>query len=55
MDALKVEARRLGIFKESRHERPWQISWRRETVIVRGKAQMRYRDTETGRFLKKPY
>lgn len=28
--------------------------WRRETVTVRGKPQVRYRDLGTGRFIKKP-
>ena len=28
--------------------------WKRETVIVRGKSQVRYRDLKTGRFIKKP-
>jgi len=29
-------------------------TWRFETVSVRGKAQQRYRDIKTGRFIKKP-
>ena len=28
--------------------------WRRETVTVRSKPQVRYRDLKTGRFIKKP-
>jgi hypothetical protein len=28
--------------------------YRRETVSVRGKSQVRYRDLKTGRFIKKP-
>ena len=29
-------------------------TWNRETVIVRGKPQVRYRDLKTGRFIKSP-
>ena len=29
-------------------------TWRHETVTVRGKPQVRYRDLKTGRFIKKP-
>jgi hypothetical protein len=28
--------------------------WKRETVTVRGKPQVRYRDVKTGRFIRKP-
>ena len=39
-------------------ERQLQVSTtrrnRRETVSVRGKSQVRYRDLKTGRFIKKP-
>ena len=28
--------------------------WKRETVTVKGKSQIRYRDLKTGRFIKKP-
>jgi hypothetical protein len=58
--ALKREAEKRG-FRDAElpryFERP-QVSvkrtWRRETVTVRGKSQVRYRDLRTGRFIKKP-
>ena len=58
--ALKREAEKRG-FRDARipkyFRRP-QVSaertWRRETVTVRGKSQVRYRDLKTGRFIKKP-
>jgi hypothetical protein len=66
-EALKDEAKRRGYFekfREKRVNRPWYAkrqshsyarqTWRHETVSVRGKSQVRYRDLETGRFIKKP-
>jgi len=68
-EALKEEAKRRGYFErwemmEKQRELPWyaqrqpQVSttrkYRRETVTVRGKSQVRYRDLKTGRFIKKP-
>ncbi|GEM_PF-1916759 len=64
-EALKVEARRLGI-PISVEGRPVSgrgvahvpervaVTWRHETVTVRGSSQDRYRDLKTGRFIKKP-
>ena len=65
--ALKDEAKRRGYFdrfREKRVSRPWYAKrqphsyarkkWRHETVTVRGKNQVRYRDLKTGRFIKKP-
>jgi hypothetical protein len=61
MDALTVEALRLGIPVQSERERRvpyshWtsQPTWKYETINVRGKSQKRYRDIKTGRFIKKP-
>jgi len=58
--ALAREGRRLG-FKDVRlpmyFRRPQAFlkkTWRRETVTVRGKPQVRHRDLKTGRFIKKP-
>ena len=58
--ALKREAEKRG-FKDAKmptYFRKTQVSakqtWRRETVTVRGKPQVRYRDIKTGRFVKKP-
>jgi len=67
-EALRDEAKRRGYFErwammEKQRELPWyaqrqpQVSttrrYRRETLIVRGKSQVRYRDLRTGRFTKK--
>jgi hypothetical protein len=59
--ALGKEARKRGFFdaKLPRYfERPsvrqTRQTWRHETVTVRGKSQVRYRDVRTGRFIKKP-
>ena len=58
--ALKREGKRLGIedAKMPMYFRKPQVSarqtWRRETVTVRGKPQIRHRDIKTGRFIKKP-
>ena len=66
-EALKDEAKRRDYFekfREKRVNRPryakrqTQVyarrTWRHETVTVRGKPQVRYRDLKTGRFIKKP-
>ena len=68
-EALRIEAKRRGYFErwalmEKQRELPWyaqrqpQVStarrYRRETVSVRGKSQVRYRDLKTGRFIRKP-
>jgi hypothetical protein len=65
--ALKDEAKRRGYFERFREKRvshpqyakrqPQSYvkrTWRHETVSVRGKSQVRYRDLKTGRFIKKP-
>jgi len=58
--ALAVEARKRGIpvFVERRPtaivKKEIALTWRRETVTVRGKPQVRHRDLKTGRFIKKP-
>jgi len=58
--ALKREAEKRG-FRDTRipmyFRRPHvsvERTWRRETVTVRGKPQVRHRDLRTGRFIKKP-
>ena len=58
--ALRREAERRG-FRDARiptyFRRPpvsARRTWRRETVTVRGKPQIRHRDLKTGRFIKKP-
>ena len=60
-DALRDEARKRGFFDarlpryfERQSVRQTKQSWRRETVTVKGKSQVRYRDLKTGRFIKKP-
>lgn len=65
--ALIDEARRRGYFGrfiENRvsypsysQRQPYRYAkkiWRHETVTVRGKKQLRYRDVKTGRFIKRP-
>ena len=67
LNALNDEAKRRGYFekfKENRVRRPRysqrhsyryvKRTWRHETVTVKGKSQVRYRDLKTGRFIKKP-
>jgi hypothetical protein len=61
LDALRCEARRIGALREGFGRRntiyfPYSpnISWRHETVSVRGRMQQRYRDIKSGRFMKKP-
>ena len=68
LEALKDEARRRGYFGEMGRKKerksPFYVrkqpqvsikkSWRHETVTVRGKSQVRYRDIKTGRFIKRP-
>jgi hypothetical protein len=58
--ALRKEAEKRG-FKDTRipmiFRRPQvyeERTWRRETVTVRGKPQVRHRDLRNGRFIKKP-
>jgi hypothetical protein len=62
-DSLKNEAENLGLNEIPTRwipvEREYNLSrklqtWRFETVSVKGKAQQRYRDIKTGRFIKKP-
>jgi hypothetical protein len=65
-EALKVEARKHGIpirvegrpsvaSRGAAHapERA-AVTWRHETVTVKGSSQDRYRDLNTGRFIRKP-
>jgi hypothetical protein len=58
--ALAVEARKLGIpvfvqrQRVSRFYGRTAVTRRHEVVTVKGKSQARYRDLETGRFIKKP-
>ena len=59
--ALKREAHRIGFEGEipAYHRRRTQnyfqkLTWKHETVMVKGKSQIRYRDLKTGRFIKKP-
>ena len=67
LEALKDEARRRGYFQRLGRKKdviPRYVrrqpkvtsgrTWRRETVTVRGKPQVRHRDLRTGRFIKKP-
>jgi hypothetical protein len=57
LEALAVEARKHGIPTFAEERRVFRfptISWRHETVVVRGKGQARYRDLRSGRFIKKP-
>jgi hypothetical protein len=58
--ALQIEAEKRG-FKDAkmptyfrRHQVSARQTWRFETVTVRGKPQVRYRDLRTGRFIRKP-
>jgi len=41
-------------FARRQHQVSLRQTWRYETVTVRGKSQVRYRDLQTGRFIKKP-
>jgi hypothetical protein len=65
--ALKDEARIRGYFEKFQENKvrhpqyarrqPYSYArqkWRQETVTVKGKTQVRYRDLKTGRFIKKP-
>ena len=67
LNALNDEARQRGYFdrfKEITVRRPRHVqrhsytyvkrTWRHETVTVKGKPQVRYRDLKTGRFIKRP-
>jgi len=58
--ALRIEAEKRGLedtpyltYSRRPHFSQRQ-TWRFETITVRGKPQARYRDTRTGRFIKKP-
>jgi hypothetical protein len=58
--ALNIEAKKRG-FEDTKLPRYYKKSqiypkqtWKLETVTVRGKSQVRYRDIKTGRFIKKP-
>jgi predicted glycosyltransferase involved in capsule biosynthesis len=61
-EALNAEAENLGfeppdfIREELEESRAYSRhhSWRRETLNLRGKARMVFRDIKTGRFIKKP-
>ena len=60
-EALRVEARKRGFFDArlpryfaGQYSRQPSQSWKRETVTVKGKSQVRYRDLKTGCFVKKP-
>ena len=54
----EIEKIVMDVIRPQRYpKRPQSFSrqtWRRETVTVRGKYQIRYRDLDTGRFIKKP-
>lgn len=59
--ALAIEAMKRGFYDamlpkyfEKPSARQIRQTWRHETVTVRGKPQVRYRDLKTGRFIKKP-
>ena len=58
--ALQIEAEKRGFIDRRLPRyfpRPQAITkqpWRYETVTVRGKPQVRFRDLKTGRFIKKP-
>ena len=65
LEALKDEARRRGYFmgfqikrinypSNKQRQSYSRQTWKHETVKVRGKPQVRYRDLKTGRFIKKP-
>lgn len=54
--SVKGEAIRIGIpVPRERHFEYAVITWRHETITVHGKPQIRYRDFETGKFIKKPF
>ena len=58
--ALKIEAEKRGFedTKLVRYSKRPQVyvkqSWKRETVTVKGKPQVRYRDRKTGQFIRRP-
>ncbi len=62
MDALAIEAQKCGIPTYGhRRERPYSsfrstspITWQIDQFNIRGKIRHQYRDTKTGRFIKKP-
>lgn len=53
-----AESERFGYRKKSRYSgratTTSNVTWREETVKIKGKSRIRYRDLETGRFIKKP-
>jgi hypothetical protein len=66
-EALNKEAENLGFnehygYRKAIQEKSYsdyyhfrqKSTWRRETVNLRGRARSVYRDTKTGRFIKKP-
>lgn len=54
MEALKREARKIGIPVGIERRPVFLITWRHEIVKVMGQSQHRYRNLKTGRFIKKP-
>ena len=54
--ALSYEARRLGIpLRIARRPTQQKVTrWRTEKIEVKGRSRTVYRDTNTGRFIKKP-
>lgn len=59
--ALKRESHKIGLEGEipayhRRRTQPYflKVTWKNETVTVKGKSQKRYRDLKTGRFIRKP-
>jgi predicted glycosyltransferase involved in capsule biosynthesis len=66
LEALNNEAENLGfnvpdVYREAIREKHYtdfhdraRRTWKQEVVTVKGKAQNRYRDIKTGRFIPKP-
>lgn len=60
METSAVEARKRGILAEEFRERGFSYSlgnkiiWKHETFNIGRKAQQRFRDLKTGRFIKNP-
>jgi len=50
----KEKEKELSWYAQSQPQVTAKRTYRHETVIVRGKPQVRYRDVKTGRFIKKP-
>jgi len=55
VNALKVEAWKRDIPVPAERKLHKVRMWRHETVTVRGKLQIRYRDLKIERFIKKPF